>query len=353
MNFEIENNKNKKIEKRRQQKLLVFASIFFAVLSIILILVYFNTQNKTTTNTPEPKEETKKENNVEKEEEKVIDKKSNDRPLAVMIDNSQGDYKHAGLQDSYVNYEMISNDGETKILALFKDSEVEVIGPVTTLDHYFLDYAQEHKAVVFSYGMSEQAEKIANGENYEFINGKVDSNFFMQDKEATSHNIYTSVSRMKEALENKKFKTTTSNKVFNYSEEEVNLQDVEQSKKGTYINLKYSTNETREYKYDSNNKYYLRFNNGTPDIDRRTNEQLHYKNIIVVYIKNEILPRENILSVDTVGKGEGFYLTNGNIVDINWEKQSQNKITKYTYKDGKELKLNNGNTFIQIVPDNE
>ena len=353
MKFEIEDNKTRKTkENNKQQKLLVFASIFFAVLSIILILVYFNTQNKTTTNTQEPKEETKKETKKEEKEEK--EEKTNSRPFAVMIDNESGDYTHAGLQDSYVNYEMTTSNGQSKILALFKDEEVGVIGPVTSADHYFLDYALEHKAVLTSYGMSEYTKKLINADNYNYIDGKEDSNAFMQDKETNSHNIFTSTDRMLKVLEKKNYKTTAiSNEVFKYSEEEINLQDVEGSKKSSYINLKYSTDETREYKYDSNNKYYLRSNNGKPDVDRKTNEQLHYKNIIIIYIVTDTVPKENITNVNTIGEGEGYFVTNGYAAPIKWEKANQKSKTIYKYKDGKELKLNSGNTFVQIVPGTE
>lgn len=353
MKFDIEdNNIKRKKENNKQQKLLVIASLFFAILSILLIVVYFSTQNKTT-NTQKPTSETKKEETKKEEIEEEIEEDKNDRPLAVMIDNEEGNYRHAGLQDSYVNYEMISDNGSTKILALYKDSEVALIGPVTTADHYFLDYAKEHKAVLTSYGMSEYTQKQINDNNYDYI-GKEDSKAFMQDKETSSHNIFTSTSRIKEVSKNKNYKTTnTSNEVFKYDEEEVDLQKKENSKKSSYINLKYTVNEIREYKYDSNNKYYLRSNNGEPDIDRSTEEQLHYKNIIIIYIATDTVPRENILDINTVGSGEGYYVTNGYAVPIKWEKQNKKAKTIYRYKNSEEIKLNKGNTFVQIVPGTE
>ena len=42
----------------------------------------------------------------------------------------------------------------------------------------------------------------------------------------------------------------------------------------------------------------------------------------------------------------------GKIIKINWEKESREKQTKYTYEDGTELIVNDGNTFIQIIPKN-
>lgn len=352
MKFDIEDNRyRKKKENDRHQKLLIIACLFFATLSIVLIIIYYNTLNpkinKQNTNTEIKKEDIKPKNESEEEE------KSNVMPLAIMIDGVLGNSIHAGLQDSYVNYEMLSEDGTTKILSLFRTKEIGIIGPVTSLDHSFLNFAKEHKAVIVSYGMTEYAQKLINADNYNYINGKEDPNAFMQDQELSNHNIYTATSKIEDVITEKNYKTKQLSEVFNYSNNEVNLKDLDGSKKASYINLKYSTNETREYKYDSNNKYYLRSNNGEPDIDRKTNEQLHYKNIIIIYIETDTVARENIIDIDTVGKGEGFFVTNGYEIPIKWEKTSEKSKTVYTYKNGKTLELNDGNTFIQIVPDNE
>ena len=52
----------------------------------------------------------------------------------------------------------------------------------------------------------------------------------------------------------------------------------------------------------------------------------------------------------TCGTGSGFYITNGYARPITWSKASRNGKTRYTYSDGTEVVVNDGNTFIQIVP---
>ena len=61
---------------------------------------------------------------------------SNQRPIAVMIDNNIGNGRHAGLQESYLNYEIIVEGGLTRIMAVFKDKDVSLIGPVRSSRHY-------------------------------------------------------------------------------------------------------------------------------------------------------------------------------------------------------------------------
>ena len=52
--------------------------------------------------------------------------------------------------------------------------------------------------------------------------------------------------------------------------------------------------------------------------------------------------------IETVGSGDGYYITNGYAVPIKWSKESRSAKTKYTYVDGTEVLLNDGNTYIQL-----
>ena len=62
--------------------------------------------------------------------------------------------------------------------------------------------------------------------------------------------------------------------------------------------------------------------------------------------------------LDTIGLGEGYYITNGYAVPINWNKSSRSSKTKYTYKNGvilngkdvsgQEISVSDGRTWIEI-----
>ena len=67
-------------------------------------------------------------------------------------------------------------------------------------------------------------------------------------------------------------------------------------------------------------------------------------------VANKILDSEGRQDLDTVGTGSGYYITNGYAKPISWSKTSRTAKTKYTYNDGKEIVLNDGNTFVQIIP---
>ena len=51
-----------------------------------------------------------------------------------------------------------------------------------------------------------------------------------------------------------------------------------------------------------------------------------------------------------IGSLDGYYITDGKAIKIKCEKQSRRDQTIYKDLDGNEIKVNDGNTFIQIVP---
>ncbi len=285
----------------------------------------------------------------------IVNEKSNERPIAIMIDNNIGDNKHAGLQDSYVNYEIIVEGGLTRIMAIYKDRDIDLIGPVRSARHYFLDYALEHDAIYTHFGWSPYAESNIKSFSVNNINGMTDDEPFTRDKSIPSpHNVFTSISNIKSCAQNKNYSMESLNwQLFKYSVDEIMINSESQDEEvsiANHISMNYSYSENRSYTYDNDNKYYLRFSNGKEHIDKKTDAQLHYKNIIIMKVTNKTLDSEGRQDLDTVGTGSGYYITNGYAKPISWSKTSRTAKTKYTYNDGKEIVLNDGNTFVQIIP---
>lgn len=351
MRFDIkEEHYHSKQKNKKYNKLyliLLFSSIFvLLILSITYLILSSGTHKRTMVPIK----------TIEKSKLKVYDETSNERPIAVMIDNNIGDANHAGLQESYLNYEIIVEGGLTRIMALYKDKNTKLIGPVRSARHYFLDYAIENDAIYAHYGWSPKAQEDISSLSIDNINGITDSKPFRRDDNLKApHNVFTNISYIKEYISKKKYSKTSSNwKLLSFSEKKVNLDDDNQSNISNKINIVYSSNEYRSYAYDESNGYYLRSQNGKAHIDRNTNEQLHYKNIIIIKVKNVNLDSQGRQDLINTGNGKGYYITNGKYKAINWSKSTRASKTHFTYEDGTEVKLNDGNTFIQIVPiDNE
>ena len=55
-------------------------------------------------------------------------------------------------------------------------------------------------------------------------------------------------------------------------------------------------------------------------------------------------------TIDNVKVLSGYYITNGNAIEITAEKSSRASQTVYKDLEGNEIEVNDGNTFIQICP---
>lgn len=343
----------RKKRKKKKDKVFIISVVIFIILVICIGIYYlFFNGNKSVVKKIEVKKKIK-----------IVDEDSNERPLAVMIDNNVGYDTHAGLQDSYINYEIIVEGGYTRIMALFKDRDVSLIGPVRSSRHYFLDYALESDAIYAHYGWSTFAENDIKTLGVNNINGlTADSAYWRDKKIAAPHNVFTSTETLYKYAESKNYDTKTDDwKLLNYSPDEINFKGPKKDKKtgevsddprivANSLSLRYSNNQTTSYTYDSENKYYLRFMDGKQHLDKTTRQQLHYKNIIIEKVENYDLDSYGRQDLETVGDGEGYYITNGYALPITWQKSNRDSKTMYKYLDGSKVVVNDGNTFIQIIP---
>lgn len=282
---------------------------------------------------------------------KIVDENSKTRPIAVMINNNHAAWPHAGLSDAYITYEIIAEGGITRLMAIFKDKDTTKIGSVRSARPYYLDYALENDAIYVHYGWSEDAKRDIEELNVDNINGLTD-NVFWRDKtlnRAYEHTAFTSMEKIKDFSSNKGYNRNTNKKLLlKYSADEIDLGEDAQIANNIYIN--YSNYHNVSYEYDSINKVYKRSMSNTPHVDMESGQQYTYKNIIIAIIKNESYDSYGRQKLYNIGFGDGYYITNGRSIPITWSKSSRNSQTIYKNLDDEEIKVNDGNTFIQIVP---
>lgn len=287
------------------------------------------------------------------EEKEVQIFKGDDRPIAVMVDNHSDAWPQAGLQKAYMVYEIVVEGGETRLMALFKGADVEKIGPVRSARHYFLDYAMENDAIYTHFGESPQADSDIRKYSINEIDGIAeDGTTFKRVKDkAAPHNAVTSIDKLIESAKNKKFKMTSNKEsVLNYVTDEVNL---EEGQGAISVTIPHSDRQIVKYVYDEENKVYQRYARGKKQTDWDSKETVTTKNIIVTFCDNYTLQdKENKgrQGIKNIGTFDGYYITNGKAIKIKCIKNERDEQTVYQDLEGNEIKVNDGNTFVNICP---
>lgn len=287
-----------------------------------------------------------------------------DRPIAVMIDNHSGAWPQANLNKAYLVYEIVVEGGETRLMALFKGQDIDKIGPVRSSRHYFLDYALENDAIYVHHGWSPQAESDIAKLGVNNINGiqESSSDFWRVKDKSAPHNLFTSTSSILKIAQRKGYETTsTKESVLNYVADEFDLSSKykEESTESTTtmdantITIPHSTLQTVKYEYNPETKTYTRYARNKLQTDYITGEPVTTKNIIITMcdnytlVDNEDKGRQGLKNIGTF---DGYYITNGKAIQIKCIKSERDEQTVYKDLDGKEIDVNDGNTFINICP---
>lgn len=340
----------------KKRKLKTSVKIFIFIFIVLIAVGGYFAYNKFISKNDEktPKKD-KKEEVVKKLQ--IFDEDSKERPIAVMINNNHAAWPHAGLQESFLNYEIVAEGGITRIMALYKDVDtLDKIGSVRSSRPYYLDYALENDAVYAHWGGSDQAYSDINSLKIDHIDGMTyEGKYFFRDRKANKsleHTGFTKMSMLKDAISKLGIRSTSEkNTVFNYSVDEINLSEMEGVEKADTIKINYSKYHYTSYEYDEVNKVYLRSMSGKAHVDAVTGNQYTAKNIITYKVRNRSIDSYGRQKLENIGSGEGYYITEGYAIPITWEKTSRSGQTVYKYQaTGEEIKLNDGNTWVQIEP---
>lgn len=350
-------------QKKKVLKITIIVLAILLVLAIVGLTVYFCLTYKNIKTVEEPKaeqEETMVVDLQEPEPKSVQIYSGDQRPVAVMIDNNVNAWPQYSLNKAYAVYEILVEAGETRLMALFKNADVDAIGPIRSSRHYFLDYALENDAIYAHLGWSPQAQSDISSMGVNNINGQVydtgrarteTSKYWRDTSRYAPHNAFASLTGLYEIAKEKGYRTTSDKEsVLNYVTDEVNLENGEDAQT---VTIPFSNGNVVKFEYNSELGKYVRYSKGTRQKDGSTGEDVVTKNIIITFVQNYTLndpENKGRQGLYDVGTRDGYYITNGKAIKIKCKKDSRTAQTVYTDLDGNEIKVNDGNTFFEICP---
>lgn len=276
----------------------------------------------------------------------------NNRPVAVMLDNHAGARPQAGLKQAEIVIEALAEGNITRYMAFFFEGMPESVGPIRSARPYFIDRAMEFDAIYVHVGGSPKALSDVKKMKVADLDGLTSTQkvFYRKSHKKTPHNLYSSLKTLRDESVRRKYRqgSTFISEIF---------ADADTLPEGgataEYINLPYRKNDggyAVSYDYFSDLKVYQRYVNGKVHVDETDGTALTTKNILIQYVPTKVVDNAGRLDLELVGKGEGWWLTDGFKVPILWEKNSRTGYTTYSTTDGTPIALNPGNLWIQIIP---
>ena len=285
------------------------------------------------------------------------------RPVAIMLNNLKKSLPQEGLCSGDIYYECAAEGGITRLMMLVSDYEnLGTVGSIRSSRDYFVDFLANHDALYVHAGGSEQAYAKINWrgiENMDGVNMYLPNTFWRDTWRMNNigyeHSMMTSGEGIVAGIKQKGYRTELDKNqvpMFNFYDENTDNHIV--GSPAPHVHMISTSIQTVDFVYNEETGEYLRYQyNGLPHKDGTTGEQLSVKNVIILFTDISLIPGDAAgrLSVGTVGSGQGYYITNGKRKVINWSRETKTSTVRLEYKNGDELILNSGKTFICVVDD--
>ena len=284
--------------------------------------------------------------------EYVKPKIGNRRPVALMYNNIINAIPHSGISNADVLYEAPVEGSITRIMGVFENyDKLKKMGSVRSCRIYYAYFALEWDAVYCHYGQSKYALDFLKSDKIDNVcSFNYEGAYFRSSDRSAPHNCFATGKGMNKGIEalgyRKKYKDSYEGH-FNFADYGTKL-DLESDKIANKVSLGYPINKPY-FVYNEQDGQYYRYQYDDKHIDDQNNEQLHCSNIIIQFVDATLYPDGKSLDMTLTGKGDGWFITNGKAEKITWEKSKKMGQTSFLNKNGENITLNTGKTWICIV----
>lgn len=270
---------------------------------------------------------------------------SNQDAFLAIVENSRQARPQSGLSQADFIYEVMTEGGITRFMALFNSNYVEKIGPIRSARYYFLDLAKEFDLPFAHCGGSYDAlETIASNDSLKSINKMQSGTYFSRDNSRVApHNLYTSTENIEQFLDKTSFSETNMRKL--------TFDDAfwgnDTLKTCQNINLNLSNYYSTSYEYSESG--YIKSMDGVEAIDASTNESLIFDNIVIQFTDISNRANEEYMNIELIGSGDSLIISNGKYIKGTWSKSNSQTPTVIKDDNGKIIPLSTGNTIWHIA----
>lgn len=272
-----------------------------------------------------------------------------DRPaVAVKISNIPAAYPLSGLEDAEVVYEELVEGGLTRFMAIYHCTDAAKAGPVRSSREVDAAIMSPYTNILAAAGGNDAVRGILSDNGIVLVD-ELASGEAMQriarDGVAMEHTLYANTAALRK-LGKKQYDETPTEGIFKFG-------DLEKTgKKTKTISIEFGA-ASSSYEWDGDQ--WLRFDEGSPLITE-SGEQIAVDNVIIEEHRidySEITDNVGAASTvirDVTGSGRAVLFRDGRAIKGRWERESVDDPVRFVTKDGEEMVLAEGKTWIELVP---
>ena len=288
---------------------------------------------------------------------------SRNRPVAIMLSNVPEALPMNGISQADIVFEVLVEGGLTRMLAIFQDfSRLETIGSIRSSRHYYVELVTAFDAIYLHAGGSPLSYTMIRNlgvDNADEVRG-IHPQVFTRERDRvpgrrfqTLHAVITSGERMRTYFPQADFRLEH-NEDFEHIQRFTNNPIPSGGEQAREVIVRFSGSKSSHFAFDeASNVYYMsQFNRDF--IDANNNEVVSFTNLIILRTRVRTLTGPDggagRQDIDTTGTGEGYFVSNGRMVEIYWSRPDANSPFEYTLRDGTPLELGRGRVYVGMVP---
>ena len=270
--------------------------------------------------------------------------------IAVMVENSTDAWPLSGVSKARVVYEAPVEGDIPRFMLLFeKRDAVEKVGPVRSARPYFLDWLREYPGAMYMHvgGSPEALAQIESSDVFNLNEFFRSWYYWRSTDRGAPHNVYTS-----SELWQKAWKDYEGNQqpIEGWKFAEQTNCDGEQEKCVSLIVAEFALGRySSRWEYTSSTQTYTRYQGLSEQFDKE-GTKVEADVVIVQKVESEIIDAVGRKRLDIVGAGDAQIFQAGRHIAARWQKDNVNSRTKWYDHSGKEITLQPGTIWIEVLP---
>lgn len=271
------------------------------------------------------------------------------RALAVKIENISVSRPQIGLEAADIVYEQPVEGGITRFIAVFQCRDAERLGPVRSVRESDPIMLVQFGSPLFGYsgGIPQVKQSIGAAGVVDVGIDEAPGAYTLDPNREAPHNLYTTTRALYRAGRGGR---DVPDPVFIFDQDLPS----EGTRRGRMIHADYSPESDVFWRYRRGQNRYLRFHATEPHT-LEDGTQVSATNVVVQVVvvrdTGRLDPRGNPVPEPVlIGRGPAFVFRNGRVIQGRWIRESRGDITRFVDRQGDEISLAPGTTWVELFP---